>query len=69
MNIISESRRDFFEELKPLLLELGDCVEAIQFNLGFIEIEEYKKLRKEFPNIKFLFQLNEGLKRNTLLIF
>ncbi len=63
------SKRDFFEELKPLLLELGDCVEAIQFNLSFIEIEEYKKLRKEFPNIKFLFQLNEGLKKKYSIDF
>lgn len=58
------NNREFSKELIPLLTELGNSVEAIQFNLGFIELNEYKKIRKEFPNIKLLFQLNNTILEN-----
>lgn len=53
--------KEFSQELIPLLEELGNVVEAIQFNLSFIELEQYKIIREKFPNIKLLFQLNGTL--------
>lgn len=53
--------KNFSKELIPLLKELGNVVEAIQFNLNFIEIEEFKILRNKFPNIKFVFQYNNSI--------
>lgn len=50
--------KEFSKELIPLLKELGDVIEAIQFNLSFINLEEFKIIKKEFPNLKLLFQLN-----------
>lgn len=58
------NEREFSKELIPLLKELGDVVEAIQFNLSFIEIEQYKIIRKQFPNIKFLLQYNNSFEKN-----
>jgi phosphoribosylanthranilate isomerase len=58
------NNKEFSKELIPLLKELGTSVEAIQFNLSFINLEEYKILRKEFPKLKLLFQLNNTILEN-----
>lgn len=58
------NNREFSNELIPLLKELDTSVEAIQFNLSFIELNEYKKIRQEFPKLKLLFQLNNTILEN-----